>query len=142
MNSRAVTVLVVDDDKVDVAAVRRAFAALHIGNPIVEANNGIEALEFLRGDNDRPKLPSPHIVLLDLNMPRMNGVEFLEELRADVELRTTVVFVLTTSNAPDDRQECYERHISGYLLKHQPGRDFPQTVAMLEQYWRANVFAG
>jgi CheY-like chemotaxis protein len=142
MNGRAVTVLLVDDDKVDVAAVRRSFAALQIGNPIVEANNGIEALEHLRGDNNRPKLPSPNIVLLDLNMPCMNGVEFLEELRADAELNATVVFVLTTSNAPDDRRDCYERHISGYLLKHQPGRDFPQTVAMLEQYWRTNVFPG
>jgi CheY-like chemotaxis protein len=140
MTNRPVTVLVVDDDKVDVAAVRRSFAALHIGNPIVVATNGIEALEFLRGANNRTKLPQPHIVLLDLNMPRMNGVEFLQELRADADLNGTIVFVLSTSDAPDDRRDCYERHISGYLLKHQPGQSFSETVAMLEQYLRVNLF--
>lgn len=140
MNNRTVTVLVVDDDKVDVAAVRRSFATLEIGHRIVVANNGIEALDYLRGDNDRAKLPAPIVVLLDLNMPCMNGVEFLDELRADAELNRTVVFVLTTSDAPDERRDCYERHISGYLLKHQPGRNFAETVAMLEQYLRVNLF--
>ena len=78
MKDSTVTVLLVDDDKVDTMAVRRSFQALNITNPVVEARNGIEALDRLRGNNGYEKVPRPCMVMLDLNMPRMGGLEFLE----------------------------------------------------------------
>ena len=137
---KPVTVLVVDDDEVDVMAVRRSFQSLHIPNAIVEANNGIEALEIMRGAAGRPKLAPPYLVLLDLNMPIMNGIEFLDEVRSDPDLSMTVVFVLSTSNADEDRLTCYERHISGYVLKHRHGQSFVESMSMLEHYWRVVEF--
>ncbi|RUP22418.1 response regulator, partial [Methylobacterium sp.] len=76
-----VNILLVDDDEVDVQGLKRAFKKSKIGNPITVARDGIEALEILRGQNGRERLPKPHLVLLDLNMPRMNGIEFLEAVR-------------------------------------------------------------
>ena len=96
MNDPRVTVLLVDDDKVDAMAVKRSFRALGIDNPVVEAHNGIEALQRLRGENGHEPVPSPYLILLDLNMPQMGGLEFLAELRADARLRQALVFVMTT----------------------------------------------
>src|ERR1700743_1771005 len=85
--SPIVSLLLVEDDEVDVQALKRAFAKARIGNPITAARDGIEALEFLRGENGKDKLLKPHLVLLDLNMPRMNGIELLEVIRADKDLQ-------------------------------------------------------
>lgn len=92
-----VNLLLVEDDEVDVQGLKRAFAKSRIGNPITVARDGIEALEILRGENGQAKLAKPHLILLDLNMPRMNGLEFLEAIRADEDLKTSVVFMITTS---------------------------------------------
>jgi CheY-like chemotaxis protein len=135
-----VHILIVDDDKVDVMAIRRSFRELKIGNPVVEARNGIEALERLRGQNGYDKVPSPCLVLLDLNMPRMGGIEFLNELRRDPELRGTLVFVMTTSAAEEDRARAYDRNVAGYVLKHRPGQSFLEAISMLEHYWRIIEF--
>src|SRR6476620_8140823 len=105
-----VTLLAVDDDKVDLMALKRSFRDLKIANPIVEAHDGIEALDRLRGENGCEKLPAPCMILLDLNMPRMGGIEFLDELRRDPELRRTLVFVMTTSSAEEDRVRAYDRN--------------------------------
>ena len=105
MTDGTVTILLVDDDKVDTMAVKRSFRDLKIANPVIEAHNGIEALERLRGQNGYEKVPSPCLVLLDLNMPRMGGIEFLAELRLDPLLRHTLVFVMTTSEAEQDRMQ-------------------------------------
>jgi CheY-like chemotaxis protein len=91
------TVLLVDDDDVDVVAITRAFKALRIANPMVTARDGLEALDILRGSNGRDALRAPYLVLLDLHMPRMGGVKFLTELRDDPGLCQTLVFVMTTS---------------------------------------------
>jgi CheY-like chemotaxis protein len=140
MNSRPVTVLLVDDDRVDAMAVRRAFRALNITNPLVEAHNGIEALERLRGEDGRPPLPPSVLVLLDLNMPRMGGIEFLDELRGDAGLRDTIVFVMTTSAAEADRKQAYARNVAGYLVKQEPGRMFLESMAMLQHYCQVVEF--
>jgi CheY-like chemotaxis protein len=140
MNDNTVTILLVDDDKVDVMAVKRSFRALKIANPVLEARNGIEALERLRGQNGYEKMPSPCLVLLDLKMPCMGGIEFLEELRRDDELRGTVVFVMTTSSADDDRARAYDKNVAGYVLKHRPGQSFLEAISMLEHYWRVIEF--
>jgi CheY-like chemotaxis protein len=94
-----VNLLLVEDDEVDIQGLKRAFTKSRIGNPITVARDGIEALEILRGQNGREKLAKPHLILLDLNMPRMNGIEFPEAIRNDNELKTTVVFMITTSKA-------------------------------------------
>lgn len=140
MSGGTVTILLVDDDKVDRMAIRRSFRDLKIANPVVEAVNGIEALEYLRGDNGREKIPSPSLILLDLNMPRMGGIEFLEVLRSDPDLRRMVVFVMTTSAAEEDRMQAYDKHVAGYILKQRMGQDFVEGVCMLELYWRVIQF--
>lgn len=133
---QTVNVLVVDDDRVDVALLRRAFQRARIGNPIHVAEDGLTALEMLRGTDDRPPLPRPYIILLDLRMPRMDGHEFLTELRADPTLRDSVVFVLTTSASDSDRQAAYQRNVAGYIVKNDVADDFMRAIRMLEQYWR------
>ena len=130
------TVLLVDDDEIDIENVHRGFEKLKIANPIRDARDGIEALDILRGTNGQEKLPRPFIILLDINMPRMGGLEFLEELREDDELKDAVVFVLTTSNDEKDRLQAYNYNVAGYLLKNKAGPSFINALDMLDHYWR------
>src|SRR5688572_22141817 len=111
--------------------VRRAFAKNKLTNPIHVAQNGLEALEILR----QGKLPARHLVLLDLNMPKMNGIEFLRELRADPALSLTSVVVLTTSNEERDKVEAYKLNVAGYLLKPVTFPSFVDLMATLNKYW-------
>jgi len=133
---RTVNVLLVDDDAVDARAVQRAFREHKIGNPLFRARDGLEALDMLRGANGADPVPGPRMVLLDLNMPRMGGIEFLKELREDPELGGTVVFVLTTSEADEDRAAAYKEHIAGYIVKSDVGERFLSLVRLLDAYWR------
>jgi CheY-like chemotaxis protein len=135
-----VNLLLVDDDEVDVQGLKRAFAKSRIGNPITVARDGIEALEFLRGENGRPQLPKPHLILLDLNMPRMNGLEFLKEIRADEDLKKSVVFMITTSKGEEDKARAYNLHVAGYIVKQDPANTFMQAVALMEHYWKIVEF--
>ena len=135
-----VNLLLVDDDEVDVQGLKRAFMKSRIGNPIVVARDGIEALEVLRGQNGKEKLPKPHLILLDLNMPRMNGIEFLEAIRADEDLKTAVVFMVTTSKAEEDKARAYGHHVAGYIVKQDPANTFMQAVSMLEHFWKIVEF--
>lgn len=131
-----VTVLLVDDDDVDVMVMKRAFERSEIFNPLRVARDGMEALEILRGEDGHEQLRAPYIVLLDLNMPRMDGFEFLEEVRADPDLRRAVIFVLTTSSADRDRALAYDRNVAGYFLKSNVGSGFLDVIAMLKAYWK------
>lgn len=131
MSEKPLEILLVEDDAVDVMNVRRAFAKNKLTNPIHVAQNGLEALEILRQGNLQPR----HLVLLDLNMPKMNGIEFLRELRADPALRTTSVVVLTTSNEERDRVEAYKLNVAGYLLKPVTFPSFVDLMATLNKYW-------
>ena len=132
MNDKLLNILLVEDDEVDVMNIRRAFKKGNISNPLFVAGNGLEALDMLRGD----ELPrTRRLVLLDLNMPRMNGIEFLRELRADPELSPTPVVVLTTSDAERDKVEAYNLHVAGYLLKPVTFSNFCETMASLNKYW-------
>jgi len=140
MTAKTVTILLVDDDLVDVMAVKRSFQELKIANPVIEALDGVEALERLRGENGYEKVPNPCLILLDLNMPRMTGIEFLEALRSDALLRRDVVFVMTTSAAEEDLLRAYELNVAGYVLKHRCGESFVDALAMLEHYWRVVEF--
>jgi CheY-like chemotaxis protein len=140
MSSRSITILLVDNDTVDTMAVKRAFRELKITNPVVEAHDGIEALERLRGENGYEKVREPLLILLELNMPRMGGIEFLQELRNDPLLRRTLVFVMSTSSADEDRRLAYEKNIAGYFLKHGSKEDFLEAIRMLERYWQTIEF--
>jgi CheY-like chemotaxis protein len=135
-----VSILLIEDDEVDVMAIQRAMRDLRIANPLRRAIDGIDALEILRGENGKVALPKPYIILLDLNMPRMNGLEFLDELRRDPHLQRSIVFVMTTSATEEDRFRAYERHVAGYVLKHSPARTFLDSLMMLEHYWRVIEF--
>ena len=135
-----VNLLLVEDDEVDIQGMKRAFAKSRIGNPITVARDGIEALEFLRGENGRPKLAKPHLILLDLNMPRMNGLEFLQAIRADEDLKRSVVFMITTSKAEEDKARAYDQHVAGYIVKQDPANTFMQAVALMEHYWKIVEF--
>jgi hypothetical protein len=137
MDDRVINVLLVEDDEVDIMNVRRAFKKNNIVNPLYVANNGIEALEMLRGGTpDIQAIPSSRrIILLDLNMPRMGGLEFLQELRSDPDLRSTPVIVLTTSNQDRDRIEAYNLNVAGYILKPVTFINFAEVMATLNKYW-------
>ena len=125
-------ILLVEDDQVDVMNVKRAFEKNRILNPLQVASDGIEALDMLR----KGAVPSGRrIILLDLNMPRMNGIEFLRELRTDPELRLIPVVVLTTSNDERDRVEAYNLNVAGYLLKPVTFVNFVELMAALNKYW-------
>jgi CheY-like chemotaxis protein len=116
MDKETVTFLIVDDDEVAVMAIRRALNKMRFVNPVEVVGDGQEALDLLRGVNSKA-LAKPYIILLDLNMPRMGGLEFLAEVREDEELANSVIFVLTTSDAPSDIAKAYEQKIAGYIIK-------------------------
>ncbi len=125
-------ILLVEDDEVDVMNVRRAFEKAHVSNPLYVAGNGLEALDMLRGTT----IPQERrLVLLDLNMPKMNGIEFLEALRADPALSSTPVVVLTTSNDDQDKIDAYNFNVAGYLLKPVTFSNFCERMATLDKYW-------
>jgi hypothetical protein len=137
MQDRIVNVLLVEDDEVDVMNVKRAFKKNHITNPLYVASNGLEALTLLRGVEDTPPVipQDRRLILLDLNMPKMGGIEFLRELRTDPALQFTPVVVLTTSNEDRDRVEAYNLNVAGYLLKPVTFTTFAELMATLNRYW-------
>ena len=134
------TILLVEDDEVDVMNVKRAFKKNNISNPLVVASNGIEALEVLRSVS--PDRPRPKIVLLDLNMPRIGGIEFLKEIRQDPELSSLSVFVMTTSNEDSDKIEAFNLNVAGYILKPLSMDRFISAVSTLNSYWTLCEFPG
>mgnify|MGYP000436346500 CR=1 FL=1 len=130
-----ITLLVVEDDDIDAEGIKRAFGKLKLTNPLIRAKDGVEALEYLRGTNGKEKLNKPYFVLLDLNMPRMSGLEFLEEIRNDSDLKDSVVLVLTTSSADKDQAAAYDKHVAGYIVKSDIQSSFLDVVEMLNCYW-------
>jgi CheY-like chemotaxis protein len=129
---KLLNILLIEDDQVDVMNVRRAFEKNRIVNPLQVAANGLEALEMLRSNI----VPADRrLILLDLNMPRMNGLEFLGALRADSALHATPVVVLTTSNDERDKVEAYNLNVAGYLLKPVTFVRFVEAMAALNKYW-------
>ncbi len=136
MKENTVDILLVEDDEVDVMNVQRAFKKNHINNTLHIAGNGLEALALLRGDDKTQKLiPRPKIILLDLNMPKMNGIEFLQVLRKDPELKSLSVFVLTTSGDERDVIAAHQLNVAGYILKPIELECFIQALATLNLYW-------
>jgi CheY-like chemotaxis protein len=129
---KSLNILLIEDDQVDVMNVKRAFEKNRIANPLYSAADGIEALQMLRTG----KVPRERrLILLDLNMPRMNGIEFLRELRADPELQAAPVVVLTTSDDERDKIDAYNLNVAGYLLKPVTFLNFVEVMAALNTYW-------
>lgn len=140
MAGAEVNILLVEDDVVDVKALRRAFAALQITNPLYVASDGVEALRILRGTAGQGPLPRPYLILLDINVPRMNGIECLREIRRDERLRDAIVFVLTTSGADRDKRAAYQLNVAGYIIKSALETGFMDAISMLKHYWRVVEF--
>ena len=132
MVEKGLNILLVEDDQVDVMNVKRAFDRNRITNPLYVAGDGLEGLRMLRSG----EVPAERrLVLLDLNMPKMNGIEFLRELRSDPTLQLTPVVVLTTSNDERDKIEAYNLNVAGYLLKPVTFINFVEVMAALNKYW-------
>ena len=139
MQARALNILLVDDDELDVMNVQRAFKKNKIANPLYVAGNGLEALEMLRGTGSRPPVPEDRrLILLDLNMPRMGGIEFLREVRSDDSLKHITVVVLTTSDEERDKVDAYNLNVAGYIVKPVTLGAFVEIMATLNKYWTVN----
>lgn len=134
-----VTLFVVDDDEIDRETILRSVEERGLSNPVRTARDGEEALAILKGADGEP-IKTPYLILLDLNMPRMNGIELLQEIRRDPSLQRAVVFVLTTSNADNDRMAAYDLNIAGYILKAKAGLEFERVVELIDQFERSVEF--
>jgi CheY-like chemotaxis protein len=134
------SVLLVEDDDVAAEAVMRGLRRNGVSCPITCAEDGVSALQILRGTHSERRIAKPYLVLLDLNLPGMNGVEFLQELRADAALRETLVFVLTTSGADRDRANAYQQNVAGYMVKASLGPQFSILARFLTEYGLAIKF--
>jgi CheY-like chemotaxis protein len=138
-NHKDVSILIVEDDDIDAMAIQRSFKKLRLLNPLIRAKDGLEALEYLRGTNGKPLLSRPNIILLDINMPRMSGIELLEEIRKDADLHDTVVFVLTTSKAEEDIIAAHKYNVAGYIIKEDMVEGFTRVIELLSSYWKVVV---
>ena len=128
-----ITIFIVDDDETDIMVIKRSFKKAGIHNSVMVAHDGAEALQMLQ-DN---MVPRPYIILLDLNMPNMDGHECLEEIRKDPILMDSIVFILTSSDSDEDKARAYQNNVAGYLLKEFAGEDIKNVAAMLQSYWEA-----
>lgn len=132
MPRKEVTLFLIEDDDLDAEAIERAFSRSRIANEIVRARNGAEALTMLQQN----QVTTPYLILLDINMPKMNGIEFLEKIRQDDALKGAIVFVLTTSQRDEDMVAAYRLQAAGYICKDKVGDDFMRLTDMLGNYWR------
>ena len=124
-------IMLVEDDRIDVMTVKRALGDLSVTNPLTVAGNGEEALEYLRDeDNIRPG-----IILLDLNMPKMNGIEFLKVIKEDEKLKMIPVIVLTTSKEEKDKLDSFNLSVAGYMVKPVDYVQFVEVMRTIKTYW-------
>ena len=135
-SSKVVTILLVEDDEIDVKALKWAFDKLKIANPLKIARDGVEAWEILQ------ELPRPYLIITDINMPRMNGIELLRKIRESEHCRDSIVFVLTTSNDEQDKIDAYGLNVAGYMLKTDMGTSFSRAISLIDNYWKVVEFPG
>jgi CheY-like chemotaxis protein len=131
-----IRILLVEDDDGDAKAVVRAFEKARIANPIVRALDGVEAMDILKGTDKQPRLEAPYLLLVDLNMPRMDGIQLVTAIREDPALHDTIIFMLTTSKRAEDKQAAYSMNVTGYILKEKAGEDFLKLFSLVDTYWR------
>lgn len=131
--NKILNVLLIEDDTIEIMKLNRTISSLKLNHNIIEANNGEEALKILE-----QKEVLPDIILLDLNMPKINGIEFLSILKKDSLLKHIPTIVLTTSNNQKDLLECYKIGIAGYVLKPLRYEDYVSKIEILLSYWAIN----
>ncbi|WP_367773167.1 response regulator [Flavobacterium sp. WC2421] len=131
--NRSLNILLIEDDAIEVMKFNRVLSTMDLKHKIIEANNGEEALTILK-----VKEIIPDIIILDLNMPKINGIEFLEILKGDDHLKYIPSVILTTSNNRKDVMECYRIGIAGYLLKPLKYDDYVDRIKKLIEYWSCN----
>ena len=135
MNSPEVSVLLVEDNDFDVMRVTRAFKKLDDGRPVIRARDGVDALNILSGEGGSASLQHPFVIILDLNMPRMGGLEFLNKLRSDTAHRSAPVFVVTTSDYHADVKAAHSHLINGYFVKPKTAGEMTEILGLLSRYW-------
>jgi CheY-like chemotaxis protein len=123
--------LLVEDDSVDAIMVKRALEILKVTNPLVNYSDGEEALNYLRDPNNK----KPGIILLDLNMPKMDGLEFLKVIKANDDFRKIPIIALTTSDDERDITESFKHGIAGYMVKALDNKTFVETIRIIDRYW-------
>lgn len=136
---RKIEILLVEDNPADVMLTEEAFEEARIANRLHVAQDGVDALEFLRQQGKHAQAPTPDVILLDVNMPRMNGLELLAVLKADPELRRIPTIMLTTSRAEEDVWRSYDLHVNAYIPKPVSVGEFFDVVKTFETFWLAIV---
>lgn len=134
----AIPILLVEDDRIDVMTIERSMKDLKIANPLYVVENGIEALKFLRSESN----PRPGIILLDINMPRMNGHEFLFQIKADPDLKRIPAIIMTTSEDSQDKTESFNLGAAGYMIKPVDYKKFVEVVNAINLYWTLSELPG
>lgn len=130
------SILLVEDDRVDVMTVQRALKKSDVRNRLYVARTALEALAMLRGEGAERIDPPPALILLDLNLPKMSGIEFLQELRGDPDLKSLRVIVLTSSNEPRDREVAFQYEVDDYIVKPHSFSEFSSAIATILAHWR------
>lgn len=128
-------ILLIEDDRVDIMTIQRALKKNNISNPLHIARTGLEALSMLRGEDGFDKISTPALILLDLNLPKMSGIEFLRELRKDPQLKELHIIVLTSSDEPEDRAAAFEYDVDDYIVKPHSFDEFTLAMATILALW-------
>jgi CheY-like chemotaxis protein len=134
------TILLIEDDDIDVKAYKRVLKKQGKNYDLYIFSNGEEAIESLKGINGKEKIPYPKLVLLDLNTPKMNGIEFLKIIRNDADLRLLKVIVLTTSDNRNDIIRAYDYHVSGYIIKPLVTEELFEIFSTIHNYWQLGQY--
>ena len=135
MSDKAVNILLVEDDYLDIMNVERELSKINVSLPLLVARNGREALNMLRGTEGTEKIsPAPSVILLDINMPKMNGLEFLAEMRREPEFSHIPVFIMTTSNEDIDRLAAQRLNVAGYIVKPLTFDSFEKSHSSLDSF--------
>lgn len=136
MTNKEVSILLVEDDDGDFKLVQRAFRKAGIANQLIRAIDGVDALEMLNGTHGKMSIKRPYMLMVDINMPRMNGLNLVRTIREDPKLKDTIVFMLTTSKHDEDKQTAYNLNVAGYILKENAGHDFLELISLIGGYSR------
>jgi CheY-like chemotaxis protein len=134
MKPSEVTILLVEDDEVDATTVVRGLSRANINNTLVRARDGIEAMDILLGNNGRERLKPPFLLLVDVRMPRLDGLALVRRIRSNPNLQRTIIFILTTSDSDRDRAAAYDAHVAGYIVKSNAPDQFHALARMLDYY--------